>query len=250
LRRSRANAAAGGHFFLLPSSFFLFLFPPMSMRQPIWPRFLPTSFVLAIARVGPCGRMRRAPGTWGSLAGLLFQLVVFHTLTLPAAVLFCVVFGMLSVAFCAEAKFRLGAKRHREHPEYHAEQNRRRQREGVKHHELEEQPRERTPRAGRAAHASARADARDGKHERGRQKTRPDGLAHAHGRKKKKEEGRRKKEEVAARGGVSAASPQKRGKWLMMSKVCLARERGLDTSSFFLLASYFSSNTTLRYLSM
>ena len=82
----------------------------MSMRQPIWPRFLPTSFVLAIARVGPCGRMRRAPGTWGSLAGLLFQLVVFHTLTLPAAVLFCVVFGMLSVAFCGEAEFRLGAK--------------------------------------------------------------------------------------------------------------------------------------------
>ena len=82
----------------------------MSMRQPIWPRFLPTSFVLAIARVGPCGRMRRAPGTWGSLAGLLFQLVVFHTLTLPAAVLFCVIFGLLSVAFCGEAEFRLGAK--------------------------------------------------------------------------------------------------------------------------------------------
>jgi len=54
--------------------------------------------------------MRRAPGTWGSLAGLLFQLVVFHTLTLPAAVLFCVIFGLLSVAFCGEAEFRLGAK--------------------------------------------------------------------------------------------------------------------------------------------
>jgi len=82
----------------------------MNLRQPIWPRFLPTSLVLAIARVGPCGRMRRAPGTWGSLAGLLFQLLVFHALALPAAVLLCVAFALLSVAFCGEAEFRLGAK--------------------------------------------------------------------------------------------------------------------------------------------
>jgi len=82
----------------------------MTLRQPIWPRFLPTTLVLAIARVGPCGRARRAPGTWGSLAGLLFQLVLFHTLPLPAAILLCVIFALLSVAFCGEAEFRLGAK--------------------------------------------------------------------------------------------------------------------------------------------
>jgi len=82
----------------------------MNLRQPVWPRFLPTSLVLAIARVGPCGRARRAPGTWGSLAGLLLQLVVFHHLALPAAVLLCALLALLSVAFCGEAEFRLGAK--------------------------------------------------------------------------------------------------------------------------------------------
>jgi len=82
----------------------------MNLRQPVWPRFLPTPVVLAIARVGPCGRARRAPGTWGSLAGLLFQLLVFHTLAPLPAILLCVIFAWLSVAFCGEAEFRLGAK--------------------------------------------------------------------------------------------------------------------------------------------
>ena len=82
----------------------------MNLRQPVWPRFLPTPLVLAIARVGPCGRMRRAPGTWGSLAGLLLQLLVFHTLSLPLAIFFCVILALLSVAFCGEAEFRLGAR--------------------------------------------------------------------------------------------------------------------------------------------
>jgi phosphatidylglycerophosphatase A len=82
----------------------------MNLRQPVWPRFLPTSVVLAIARVGPCGRARRAPGTWGSLAGLLLQLLVFHHLAPPVAVLLCVMLALFSVAFCGEAEFRLGAK--------------------------------------------------------------------------------------------------------------------------------------------
>ena len=38
------------------------------LKQPLWPRFLPTSMVLAFARVGPFGRARYAPGTWGSVA--------------------------------------------------------------------------------------------------------------------------------------------------------------------------------------
>lgn len=82
----------------------------MTFRQPTWPRFVPSGVVLAIARVGPCGRMRRAPGTWGSLAGLLLQLLVFHYLALPVTLLLCLALLWLSVAFCGEAEFRLGER--------------------------------------------------------------------------------------------------------------------------------------------
>lgn len=82
----------------------------MNFRQPAWPRFLPARIVLAIARIGPCGRARHAPGTWGSLAGLLWQLLVFHQLGLAAAILLNLVMLWLSVAFCGEAEFRLGER--------------------------------------------------------------------------------------------------------------------------------------------
>lgn len=82
----------------------------MNFRQPAWPRFVPTRIVLAIARIGPCGRARRAPGTWGSLAGLLWQLLVFHELGLAAALLLNLVMLWLSVGFCGEAEFRLGER--------------------------------------------------------------------------------------------------------------------------------------------
>jgi phosphatidylglycerophosphatase A len=81
----------------------------MSFAHPIWPRFLPSSTVLAMARLGPVGRLK-APGTWGSLAGLLYHLVLFHhfgpvlsfVLTLPGV--------WLAVAMCGEAEFRLGRR--------------------------------------------------------------------------------------------------------------------------------------------
>jgi phosphatidylglycerophosphatase A len=82
----------------------------MSFRQPIWPRFLPTATVVSIARVGPLGRMRKAPGTWGSLGGLLYQLLLFHHLQ-PVAVVVCSALGLwLAAAFCGEAEFRLGKR--------------------------------------------------------------------------------------------------------------------------------------------
>jgi len=49
----------------------------MKLAQPIWPRLLPSSLVLALATLGPLGRRRRAPGTWGSMAGLLYFTVFF-----------------------------------------------------------------------------------------------------------------------------------------------------------------------------
>lgn len=87
----------------------------MSLGHPIWPRFLPTSVVTACATLGPIGRIRHAPGTWGSLAGLAYQLVFFHALSsswvghLVTAVLIGT--GIwFAIAICAEAEFRLGKR--------------------------------------------------------------------------------------------------------------------------------------------
>lgn len=87
----------------------------MSWGHPIWPRFLPTKVVLACATVGPIGRARKAPGTWGSLAGMVYQLVVFHALfaSLVGQVTFlCLTaFGLwFAVAICGEAEFRIGRR--------------------------------------------------------------------------------------------------------------------------------------------
>lgn len=87
----------------------------MSWGHPIWPRFLPTHIVLACARLGPIGRARVAPGTWGSLVGLVYQLVVFHSLAWSVSgqvVALCLIATGLwfAVAICAEAEFRLGKR--------------------------------------------------------------------------------------------------------------------------------------------
>ena len=84
----------------------------MKLAQPIWPRFLPSSTVLACATLGPLGRLR-APGTWGSAAGLLYFTVFFDRSpfqgTLGNLVL-SAIGAYLAVALCGEAEFRLGRK--------------------------------------------------------------------------------------------------------------------------------------------
>jgi phosphatidylglycerophosphatase A len=82
----------------------------MRLRQPIWPRFLPTRIVLAIARVGPCGRAQRAPGTWGSLAGVIYQLLIFHYQSWLTVLLFSLIAIWFAVGICGEAEFRLGKR--------------------------------------------------------------------------------------------------------------------------------------------
>ena len=82
----------------------------MRLRQPIWPRFLPTTMVLAFATLGPVGRMRKAPGTWGSLAGLLYFTVFFHGLGIFGILFFSAVGAYLAVAMCGEAEFRLAQR--------------------------------------------------------------------------------------------------------------------------------------------
>lgn len=80
----------------------------MRLRQPLWPRFLPTQMVLNFATVGPIGRIRRAPGTWGSLAGLMYFTLFFYNLGVFGTLLFSAVGIYVAVALCGEAEFRLG----------------------------------------------------------------------------------------------------------------------------------------------
>jgi phosphatidylglycerophosphatase A len=69
--------------------------------------------VLALARVGPCGRARHAPGTWGSVAGTLsFALLVALLRPLHTwEILLVTAAGFpLAVAICGEAEVRLGKR--------------------------------------------------------------------------------------------------------------------------------------------
>ena len=81
------------------------------LKQPIWPRFLPTKWVVACATVGPVGLMRKAPGTWGSVAGLIYFITLFAGRMGDVGVLlFSAVGFYFSVALCGEAEFRLGER--------------------------------------------------------------------------------------------------------------------------------------------
>lgn len=82
----------------------------MRLEQPIWPRFLPTRTVVACATLGPIGRKLPAPGTWGSVAGLLYFTVFFHPLGLVGTLVFSALGAYFAVALCGEAEFRMGKK--------------------------------------------------------------------------------------------------------------------------------------------
>lgn len=82
----------------------------MKLVQPIWPRFLPTSSVLAAATLGPVGRRLPAPGTWGSVAGLLYFTVIFYPLSLVGSLLLSALGCYVAIAICGEAEYRLGRK--------------------------------------------------------------------------------------------------------------------------------------------
>ena len=82
----------------------------MKLRQPIWPRFLPRQMVLNFATLGPLGRIRKAPGTWGSVAGLLYFTLFFYDLGVFGTLLFGSAGIYLAVAMCGEAEFRLGRR--------------------------------------------------------------------------------------------------------------------------------------------
>lgn len=79
----------------------------MRWSHPSWPRVLPTRFVTACATLGPLGRKLPAPGTWGSLAGLLYFVLFFQRAGIGAILIATAIAGYLAVGLCGEAEVRL-----------------------------------------------------------------------------------------------------------------------------------------------
>lgn len=79
----------------------------MALSQPSWPRMLPRGFVINCARLGPLGARLPAPGTWGSLAGLLYFALFFQRAGIGAILIASAIAGYLAVGICGEAEVRL-----------------------------------------------------------------------------------------------------------------------------------------------
>ncbi|MGF1452106.1 MAG: phosphatidylglycerophosphatase A [Opitutales bacterium] len=74
-----------------------------------WMQVLGDQVVIQSSRLGPLGRLK-APGTWGSAAGLIWYTVAFPGLPLPLALLLVGVTLWLAVGLCGEAEKRLRSR--------------------------------------------------------------------------------------------------------------------------------------------
>lgn len=79
----------------------------MRLSQPSWPRVLPDWLVTGCATLGPLGRKLPAPGTWGSLAGLLYFAVFFQRASIGVILIASAIAAYIAVGICGEAEVRL-----------------------------------------------------------------------------------------------------------------------------------------------
>ena len=82
----------------------------MKLTQPTWPRRLPAATVVALATLGPVGQRLPAPGTWGSVVGVLGCAAVGGMVCVSTweILLISAVGFWLAVGLCGEAEIRLG----------------------------------------------------------------------------------------------------------------------------------------------
>lgn len=80
----------------------------MSQQPGIpWLAFFPSSIIVGAATLGRVGYWGKAPGTNGSVAGLLLYTVAFHPLSFLGQLLLLVVLSALAVVICGEAEVRM-----------------------------------------------------------------------------------------------------------------------------------------------
>lgn len=77
------------------------------MRNPRWARFWPERVVVRLATIGSLGKLK-APGTWGSLAGLVFYVAVIMQMNVLFAAVLLAGLVYFSIGICGEAERRLG----------------------------------------------------------------------------------------------------------------------------------------------
>jgi len=71
-----------------------------------WSRYLPSSLVTGLSTLGPLGYVRKAPGTVGSLAGIVWFTVVFYPLDPIGYLLTLGLTAYLAIVFVDEAERR------------------------------------------------------------------------------------------------------------------------------------------------
>ena len=72
-----------------------------------WTQFLSTRLIVNLATLGPIGRVRNAPGTVGSIAGLFLYAVVFQSVGPIEFLLLISILSYLAMAICDAAESRL-----------------------------------------------------------------------------------------------------------------------------------------------
>ncbi len=79
----------------------------MNNRLQVLMRFLPTRLVTGVCTCGPVGYWGKAPGTNGTVLGVLLYTVVFFPLSLVGQILLALILAGLAVLFCDEGERRL-----------------------------------------------------------------------------------------------------------------------------------------------
>jgi phosphatidylglycerophosphatase A len=82
----------------------------MKLAEPRWAARLPRSLVVNFATLGPLGQRLPAPGTWGTVAGLLYALLFFRGLRWEVTLVWSCLAAWIAVAICGEAERRLGQR--------------------------------------------------------------------------------------------------------------------------------------------
>ncbi len=77
------------------------------MKQHLWVKALPDHVVISIATLGPIGNFKPAPGTWGTVAGIIWFSIAYWNLNLLGTLVFSAVSIYLAIQICWEAENRL-----------------------------------------------------------------------------------------------------------------------------------------------
>lgn len=76
------------------------------IKNPRWARYWPDKVVVNLATIGSLGNFK-APGTWGSVMGVVFYVVFVSHLSEFAAALLLAVASYFAIGICGEAEKRL-----------------------------------------------------------------------------------------------------------------------------------------------